>query len=230
MLPTPKVMLPYIDNAGAHVEDQGLYWMVCEDGGDYQADCTDGTATSLDDRPRCSTCDEPTEDCECSYCECCERSYRDGCENCSMCEECDGCREHDGCSCARCSECSELIEPRNRWSTRCEGDRCPECEGLESECECQHCERCNYLTSDCECPDENEETAEAPAEPNETIECIREPRELLEAVWTYLRNEKSDATHDSERNAALGKALQILREMANLVILDETRTELEMTA
>ena len=39
--------LPYLDNGGAHVENRGAWWVVCKDGGDYECDCADGTATEL---------------------------------------------------------------------------------------------------------------------------------------------------------------------------------------
>lgn len=118
-LRTHKVMLPYIDNGGARVSNEGHYWEVVSDGGDYEADQTDGTAS--DCTPRCGSCDNPEDDCNCSYCECCEESYAEGCDTCSMCPVCDRCTEHRG-------------------TAECECVRCPECSELEENCECAHCE------------------------------------------------------------------------------------------
>lgn len=156
--PSGEVMLPYIDNGGAHVRDEGKYWEVVEDGeGDWEADNTDGTATSCSNR--CETCNERQDDCECSYCECCETHSRYGCNNCSFCEVCEGCEQHDGCDCDRCSNCNNYM-PNGRLTrhvTTCDCDRCSECNELEDECECEKCSECGELKSDCECEPESAE-------------------------------------------------------------------------
>lgn len=101
------VMLPYIDNSGRDVRDDGQYWTVVESG-DYTADCTDGTAT--DNQDRCSGCNEPEDDCECIWCECCDERYANGCDTCSRCEHCERCVHHDRCECVRCDDCNELTD------------------------------------------------------------------------------------------------------------------------
>lgn len=46
-LDTDGVMLPYIDGGSQHIERAGKWWEVVESGGDYVADCTDGTASRV---------------------------------------------------------------------------------------------------------------------------------------------------------------------------------------
>lgn len=141
-LHTDSVMLPYIDYGGMGVWDKGTHWEVCETGGgDYTANCTDGTASEAD---KCERCDRDTDDCECIYCECCDESYYEGCDNCNMCGRCEKCITHHDCECDRCGECGEFTEPR-RYETGCDCDRCGSCGSLEEDCEC------DKLTEDCEC-------------------------------------------------------------------------------
>ena len=179
-LATRKVMLPYIDNSGANVSDDGKYWTVTEDGGDYIADCTDGTETVSG--PRCSRCEEREEDCDCSYCDCCDGLYANGCDICRMCEVCGQCTEHERCHCARCSSCEER----------------------EEDCTCERCSECSGLTGDCECEEEEEEQEEEA----ESIEPAIEPEPELTSIqsdplmmscqcilykltsaWVYLREQ-----------------------------------------
>src|SRR5665213_349548 len=157
-LDTGDVMLPYVDNAGAMVRDNGEYWTVVadEDEADYTCDRTDGTARSVN---RCEDCGNRRNDCECYVCECCNERSPDGCEECSICEECSRCTQHDGCNCNRCSECNEIImRPRHRYITSCNCDRCSECGELDDECNCDKCDECGCLETDCECEDESEES------------------------------------------------------------------------
>jgi len=140
-----QARLPYIDNSGRHVLDAGQYWVVCEYGGDYQCDNTNGTGTAID---RCERCERHTDDCQCVYCECCNESYADGCETCSMCEHCERCVTHDNCQC------------RRTWYRQC--DRCGECGQLVNHyrncnyCECERCDSCNELEENCECEDDDD--------------------------------------------------------------------------
>ena len=115
-LPTRRVMLPYIDHGGRHVRDDGDYWTVVDDGqGDYEANCTDGTAEPSG--PRCSCCGDREDECECYTCECCGDISRDGnCECCLMCEDCECCVQHGGCDCVRCGDCDQNTD-------RCQRDR-----------------------------------------------------------------------------------------------------------
>jgi hypothetical protein len=178
-LNTRKVMLPYIDNGGAYVQDCGHYWLVVDDDeGEYQADCTDGTATECDSH-RCDRCDNHEDDCSCIYCDCCDESFADGCDNCRMCEHCERCTEHDRCHCDRCSECHELIEHYRHCS----------------HCECERCNDCNELMDDCECEPEEDEDSES-----EDLESALEPdlpvvaltpvgaRMKIERIWAYIVN------------------------------------------
>ncbi len=169
-LKTRKVMLPYIDNAGAQVSDCGGYWQVVSRGGDYEANQTDGTASSS--TPCFNSCDCPEDECECSYCECCEERYRDGCDTCSMCEVCDRCTEHGACRCARCSECHELIE-EHRHISSCACERCSECGELDSECDCEKCTKCGQLEVNCECEEDEETEGE-----NEANQSSNTPRDV----------------------------------------------------
>jgi hypothetical protein len=132
-----RPMLPYIDHGGMGVADAGKYWEVCEENeGDYNADCTDGTASRT--RPRCERCDNDQDECECSECECCGEINAHGCEDCSFCHDCDSCTEHNNCQCERCDSCNEIISPNRRYTTHCGCDRCPTCGDLTSDgCDCE---------------------------------------------------------------------------------------------
>jgi hypothetical protein len=129
------ITLPYIDCGGMDVSYGDGYWIVVKSGGEYTADCTDGTAT--ENVTRCERCDNDEDQCSCIYCECCDESYADGCGECSMCPECDGCIDHDQCSCTRCEECHEIINPRHRSTTECDCERCEDCHELTEECDCE---------------------------------------------------------------------------------------------
>ncbi len=214
-LNTHRVMLPYIDNGGAHVREDGRYWVVVDGDGDYEAECTDGTATPVD---RCDGCNRHRDDCECIYCECCEESYADGCDNCHMCEHCEQCHTHSACDCSRCSECHELIE-HYRGCTSCDCDRCSHCNELDDDCDCEKCENCGDLTEDCECETEEEEYPEE----------VRTTREILESVWTYLRNQQKLLDNDRSREDALFSAITIMVRIRDLVLQSETEAREEVT-
>lgn len=234
-LDTRNVMLPYIDNSGAHVRDDDEYWVVVkdDDDGDYAADCTDGTATEIGGN-RCSSCNEREDDCECCTCECCGERNRDGCDDCRMCEECDGCTEHDGCSCTRCGDCHKIINPRHRYTDHCECTRCSDCHELEDDCECEHCEKCHELTGNCECEDDENESDSGDTETaseteddtlGELIEHFSDPvrdrREFLQSVWSRLLSERNSTTA-GDRFEALTAAFEILRQIAAKIIVEDT--------
>ncbi len=214
-LKTFKVMLPYIDNGGARVSDDGQYWTVVESEGDYEANCTDGTAEPVD---RCPGCDRHRDDCECIYCDCCEESYPDGCDNCHMCEHCERCIEHNACECARCSECHELIESY-RHCTTCDCDRCSHCNELDSNCECDICGNCGDLTDNCECENEPEDSSDTAIDPEDT----RTAKEILQAIWTYLLSQEA-LSNDNDRAIALAGARLILVRMRDLVLQSESES------
>ncbi len=192
-LDTDNVMLPYLDNSGAHVKDRGKYWEVCDGDGDYECDCTDGTATAHN---RCERCDNSQDDCECIYCDCCEESYAQGCERCRICEHCDRCYEHDNCECDRCGECHELVE-QHRHCNHCECERCDECNALVDDCECEQEED--------EDEDETEETEETDDEVPAVIEPEPEPeltpmdiKNKLNRAFIYLRDKYGRQNVESE--------------------------------
>lgn len=202
-LDTSKVMLPYIDNGGCRVRDDDDYWVVVSEGGDYEADNTDGTATELN---RCERCDNSQDDCECSYCDCCDESYNaEGCPTCNMCEYCSRCIEHSRCRCSRCSNCNERTD----------------------DCECSYCRDCSELEENCECEEPVRDTDETP-EPEPAPE-TRTARELLQAIWSYLLKQKTQGGNDCLRDAAIDDAFQVMRNMRDLVLLEESTTD-EVTA
>lgn len=182
-LDTYEVMLPYIDNGGADVKADGKWWRVVESGGDYTADCTDGTAT--DNRDRCSCCDETENNCECITCECCEERSRHGCNECSMCEQCDGCTSHNGCDCERCSECSEIISPTSRYIPSCDCSRCGDCSELTDGCTCEPDEDEDEETDDEETKSASVVTPVIDCEPIPTITC-RDARHKLNRIYLSL--------------------------------------------
>ncbi len=113
VLDTPDVMLPYIDHGGClvkhvHAKDGKEYWRVVKEDGDYEASNTDGTADCV--KPRCRSCNNFEDECECIYCDCCEERYYDGCGRCDMCPRCGLCHTHGNCECDRCSNCNELTD------------------------------------------------------------------------------------------------------------------------
>lgn len=125
-------LMPYIDLDDQSVDDGGKYWIVASgEDGEYLATNTDGSYEY-----RCSSCERPEDDCNCSYCACCEERYADGCDTCNMCQHCDGCRTHGGCACEYCENCNELRE-HHRGLASCDCDRCEECGELEENCECE---------------------------------------------------------------------------------------------
>ena len=149
------VILPYIDNGGMSVKysSDERYWIVCDGGGEYTGDQTDGYASSSD---ICAECENDSDECQCSYCECCERSYAGGCDECSYCENCDGCTYHDICECERCERCSYVITPNRRYVAACGCERCGECHELEDGCSCERCGECDRVEPDCECEEESD--------------------------------------------------------------------------
>lgn len=153
-LPSSRgVILPYIDNGGMSVilSSDEKYWIVCDGGGKYRGDQTDGHASSHD---TCPECDNDTDECGCSYCECCERNYAGGCDDCSCCENCDGCQYHENCECERCERCNYVINTSRRYVSRCDCDRCGECGELDNGCSCERCLECDRIEADCDCEDE----------------------------------------------------------------------------
>ena len=204
-LHTHKVMLPYIDEGGRHVRDDGDYWVVVADGeGDYAADCTDGSATECGER--CSCCDCREVDCECFTCECCGERSTDGCYDCCMCECCGGCITHDDCNCNRCSECGEIINPRRRCVDSCECDRCDEC---------------HQLTDDCECDEDEDETEDnAPVEvvvplDSELPVTPQQIREKLNRAYEYLRDTYGINTDSPEYRLLKGIFDTIIEELVS---------------
>lgn len=208
-LKTSEVMLPYIDNGGAHVEDAGKYWVVCEDDGDYECDCTDGTATPC--ASRCERCDNDEDECECIYCECCDERYADGCNECSMCEECDGCTEHDHCNCNRCGDCNNIINPRSRYTDSCECSRCDECHELEDECGCSKCDECGRLTDDCGCeeddsmPEVEAETVPQAHTDSDSEMTPFEVRNKLNRIWRYLVYERGIVADETAKHSIVSR-------------------------
>lgn len=212
-----KPMLPYIDNGGAHVRDEGKYWEVVEDGeGDWEADCTDGSATRSGSR--CSECDERIDDCECSTCDCCGDRSPHGCDDCSMCERCGGCETHDGCDCERCPNCHNYMPNgrRTRNVSTCDCERCSECNKLDDDCECDKCSECGELDVNCECEPKTEiesEPAESePAPVDATMLALadsdaydrnmcmtnREIRHKLNRIFVYIRDSRGGNAVHSE--------------------------------
>jgi hypothetical protein len=184
-LKTRNVMLPYLDNGGAMVADEGNYWRVVDSNGDYECNHTNGTATRM-----CEGCGNRQEDCECIYCACCEESYHGGCDTCDSCEACERCVRHDNCRCSRCSECHSLMDD-------CRCDRCSECSELEDDCDCEKCPKCDSLISECDCPEDSDteetpvtttadESATVPDSEPKLVMSYDEIREKLNRIWWYL--------------------------------------------
>lgn len=116
-------MLPYLDGDAKGINDIGKYWMVVDSDGEYTAESTSGTAEC--NTPCCERCENPEDECECTYCECCYESFRSRCQSCSICEECDRCYSHDRCRCDRCSVCNELED-----NCECESGNAEETESV----------------------------------------------------------------------------------------------------
>jgi hypothetical protein len=130
-----EVMLPYIDNGGMDVDDDGHgFWRVVSSG-EYTAGQTDGTAT--ENRPKCDRCENSEDECTCVYCDCCGESFAGGCDECRMCSECNRCITHNRCACDRCGDCNNIINPTSRYTMQCNCDRCGDCDELIDACECE---------------------------------------------------------------------------------------------
>lgn len=127
--------LPYLDGDANRVTERDGWWIVSSDGA-YICEHTDGTAAVSD---RCPECENPEDNCTCTYCDCCDARCADGCDDCILCDACELCSEHDRCQCDRCENCNALLG-------RCACERCSECSELVDNC-------------DCEAAEEEEETA-----------------------------------------------------------------------